>query len=1096
MPGYSLGANGEFVIEGYNQAKPFASFFPGIAGIDGIPMWVFYVNRGQCICSMGLEDKAKPIMEFLSANAAYELTSVQGFRTFIKIIDGNKQTYYEPFQDKLQQRAMKITQKMIIRPESLTLEEENKMLGLYFRVDFFNIVRDEYPGLVRKLTIRNLSLQKIKLEVLDGLPLIVPFGVDNWNLKNMRRLVESFVHVANLENDFPCFKVRTKQQDSPEVIAVKEANFYAGFIGGNGKAKIISPIIDPEKIFSSLTDYSYPKEFINNTPYRVKGEQIKENRLPCAMGQFTASINPGETCEYNSVFGNITDVAKVNRLAKRICNDNYIAKKEFENQALIEQLTQNNFVHSSSNSFDLYCRQNFLDNVLRGGFPISLKNEGKSTTLHLYSRKHGDLERDYNDYQLSPTNYSQGNGNFRDVNQNRRNDLLFNPDVKTENIEQFYNMIQLDGFNPLIVKPVSFETKNKKQVDKILKKTFAKKDAAEIASLLKRQYTPGQVTSFLTQNEIKAKRPVSDFITEILSISKKVSSPDYGHSFWSDHWCYNLDLLENFLAVWPEKLNKLLFEKKDFTFFDNSHYVLPREDKYVIWCGRPMQIDAVAKSGKKESLINQRSEKKNEVRKNFGKGEIYTTTLVHKILNLIVNKIASLDCEGVGIEMEADKPNWYDALNGLPGLFGSSLCETLELKRLVLFMLDAIENTNSIEKINIAAETYNFVEDIKKLLDAKLNAYEYWDKSTSRKEEYRKETLFGISGKEKTIEIFEIRDFLNSALKKLNAGIAKARAKSKAGVLPSYFRNEPLKYKNIKTRGRAKINDRGFPCIKVLKFKQHPLPSFLEGPVHFLRIEKDKNKATALAEAVRKSGLFDEKLKMYKVNEPLMTEPMEIGRTKTFSRGWLENESIWTHMEYKYMLELLRSGLFEQFYADFKNVMIPFMKPEVYGRSVLENSSFLASSASPDPKIHGTGFVARLSGATAEFIHIFMMMTVGEKPFSLDDNGKLKLTFKPALAKTLFTTAQDKMNLWAGNKRKENNFKTNTFSFMFMGDILVTYKNPKMKNTFGDNGVKPIAYIIKEKNGAITKINDGNLNDSIASKAREHKIQSIEIELG
>ena len=54
---YTLGRSGEFIIENYNCAKPFASFFPGIAGPHGIPMWVFYVNRAQCVCSIGIEDK-------------------------------------------------------------------------------------------------------------------------------------------------------------------------------------------------------------------------------------------------------------------------------------------------------------------------------------------------------------------------------------------------------------------------------------------------------------------------------------------------------------------------------------------------------------------------------------------------------------------------------------------------------------------------------------------------------------------------------------------------------------------------------------------------------------------------------------------------------------------------------------------------------------------------------------------------------------------------------------------------------------------------------------------------------------------------------
>ena len=82
---YQLGSGGEFVIEQYNNAKPFASFFPGVAGMHGIPMWTFYVNRGQCIVSAGVGDKHQSMMEFLSANRAYQLASTQGYRTFLKI---------------------------------------------------------------------------------------------------------------------------------------------------------------------------------------------------------------------------------------------------------------------------------------------------------------------------------------------------------------------------------------------------------------------------------------------------------------------------------------------------------------------------------------------------------------------------------------------------------------------------------------------------------------------------------------------------------------------------------------------------------------------------------------------------------------------------------------------------------------------------------------------------------------------------------------------------------------------------------------------------------------------------------------------------
>ncbi len=94
-PKYYLGLKGEFVIENYNTAKPFANFFPGIAGKYGIPMWVFYVNRGQAISSFGTKDKDHAILEFLPANKAWQLTSLHGFRTFIKLDIGKKNAFYE-----------------------------------------------------------------------------------------------------------------------------------------------------------------------------------------------------------------------------------------------------------------------------------------------------------------------------------------------------------------------------------------------------------------------------------------------------------------------------------------------------------------------------------------------------------------------------------------------------------------------------------------------------------------------------------------------------------------------------------------------------------------------------------------------------------------------------------------------------------------------------------------------------------------------------------------------------------------------------------------------------------------------------------------
>ena len=50
-------------------------------------------------------------------------------------------------------------------------------------------------------------------------------------------------------------------------------------------------------------------------------------------------------------------------------------------------------------------------------------------------------------------------------------------------------------------------------------------------------------------------------------------------------------------------------------------------------------------------------------------------------------KFSTLDPYGMGVEMEGNKPGWNDSMNGLPGLFGSGMSETYELKRLIAFII-------------------------------------------------------------------------------------------------------------------------------------------------------------------------------------------------------------------------------------------------------------------------------------------------------------------------------------------------------------------------------------------------------------------------
>lgn len=118
-------------------------------------------------------------------------------------------------------------------------------------------------------------------------------------------------------------------------------------------------------------------------------------------------------------------------------------------------------------------------------------------------------------------------------------------------------------------------------------------------------------------------------------------------------------------------------------------------------------------------------------------------------------------------------------------------------------------------------------------------------------------------------------------------------------------------------------------------------------------------------------------------------------------------------MEYKYLLALLACGNYDRFFMDFAAMAIPFLPPETYGRSTLENSSFLVSSVNSDSASHGRGFASRLSGSTAEFISIWNWMLFGKAPFGLDDDG-LYLSLCPAIPARLLPEDGELMGTFLG----------------------------------------------------------------------------------
>jgi hypothetical protein len=672
---------GRYILRDYDLVRPFSSFLPGIAGSLGVPMWVFYVNRGQGVCSFGIENKDHPILEFQPANQAYRNTASTGFRTFLKILDGAQTQCYEPFSP-LRSNA-ELTRCMYIGMNLLEIEEINPALGIQINVTYFILPGESFAGLVRRMTLKNISDQKLDFEILDGLPALIPFGVDDFRLKTMSRTIEAWMEVDNLEKNTPFYRLRASVGDFTEVSTYSAGNFAFVVAEHDGKRKVLPAIVDPDVIFGSNTSLTTPSNFHASTlPEMLEKHQITVGKTPCGFFAGSWQINPQEHLSFDTIVGHVPGLSVFERNYARVSAAGYLDEKQNEAQDLVAMLTDRISTQTGSAAFDLYCKQTFLDNILRGGWPEVIEKEANPHIYHIFSRKHGDLERDYNAFTLAAEFYSQGNGGYRDVNQNRRCDVLFNPRVEAHNIKTFMSLIQLDGYNPLIVKGSKFTLSLDAQ-EILLAGMKPKKVLAEVIS---RPFTPGEVLQAINMHDLDVHMPFEAFISQVLSQAEQQIETEFGEGYWVDHWTYNLDLIENYLRIFPEKKDQLLFQALKLPYYQSPEVVLPRDKKYVLIDQKPHQFGAVARDEEIQAMINARAELPNWVRTDHGKGDIYQTSLFAKLLHLALMKFATLDPYGMGIEMEADKPGWYDAMNGLPGLFGSSMPETCELLRLLRYL--------------------------------------------------------------------------------------------------------------------------------------------------------------------------------------------------------------------------------------------------------------------------------------------------------------------------------------------------------------------------------------------------------------------------
>jgi hypothetical protein len=428
-------------MEDFDARSTFASFLPGVAGYFGKPVWAFYVNRGQAISTFGSTSKDFPILEFNSANKAYQVTPYIGFRTFVRgtragataALSTSFET--EPFTPTKSRNLLdedddadKPKRILYVGTNEVEIQEIDGVHGLTTNVQYFILPEEDFASLIRRSTFNNTGTDAVELQILDGLAKIEPSGGKlDWGLKQMGRTLEGWMGVYQADEEtitMPFFKMSTEPTDEAKVKIEEHGHYCLSFVENEVDTATLLPIVyDPNKVFGESTSLQMPAglmassvgEILDNPQYG----DAKTSSSFAALRKVT--LKPGESVTIASVYGRADNISDVPDIAEIVTAPGFISTKFGRARSLIDELTTSVETTTVNPLFDGTVQQMFLDNSLRGGMPTVLGNVDSDNTydeddevkiFHSFSRIHGDLERDYNAFSIEPAFFSQVRSNL------------------------------------------------------------------------------------------------------------------------------------------------------------------------------------------------------------------------------------------------------------------------------------------------------------------------------------------------------------------------------------------------------------------------------------------------------------------------------------------------------------------------------------------------------------------------------------------------------------------------------------------------------------------------------------------------------------
>lgn len=791
-----------YCIENYDHMDPF--FMSIVSSSD---LWMFISSSGSL--TAGRQNNNNAIFPYYTDDKIHESAEITGPKTIVRVEQNGRMLIWEPFSDRYQ-GLYDITRNLYknISGSKIIFEEINNELKLSFTYTWMS---SDNLGWIRRCRLTNLSGIAQKVDILDGLQNILPFGIMREIQSTMSTLMDAY-KVADWipKSNLGLFRMSSIPVDRAEPSEALRTNCV--WIHG----------LEPTKVLLSSKQVS---------TFRKGGEiKSEHNVFGVKTGIFAynqITLNAGD----EKIWYMVADVAKdysdvvalQNILAQKSNLDTFIAENVKQSSDKLEQFVAlaDGIQSTGDPLIDRRHFANVMFNIMRGGiFEKSYSIDVSDFVKHLeqsncevhtafkdklthlnstisiqelisfaqtlgnpdlvrlayeylpisFSRRHGDPSRPWNFFDInlknadgtSSLNYQ---GNWRDIFQNWEALALSFPHFLPGMIARFLNASTADGYNPYRITREGFDW--------------------------------------------------------------EVPEPDNPWAYigyWGDHQIiYLLRLLELHSKYFPNQLFKQ-FSEPAFVYANVPYTIKAYSDiiknpQDTIYFNRELHAQLVQRSkaiGADGKLVTLRS------------GDLLRVSFIEKILVSLFTKLSNF-VPGAGIWLNTQRPEWNDANNALVGN-GASMVTLYQLRRYINFFIGVIEK-GEVDSFSISEEVKQFVKSIEGVLHGYSSNLTTGFNDKVRRQivdelgavgsDYRAKVYAGFSGNKLQLSPADLLALLNLSLRYVDQTIA--TNKRSDGLYHSYnlieFAPNELRVQHLQLmlEGQASVLGSGLLSVEATK---------------------------------------------------------------------------------------------------------------------------------------------------------------------------------------------------------------------------------------------------------------------------------------